>query len=139
MYSCPVRTVAAVIGCLALLRFSLRFLSNACKWLRAYFLAPWGIGRTDLKRYGPWAGEWIVSLYFMHKCLSFCLLTESHLGEVHLGEGRLGEVHLGEGEGHLGEGHLGEVHLGGGHLGGAHLGEDHLGDVMPQPPFINQP
>ena len=56
------RTVAAVIGCLVLLRFSLRFLSNACKWLHAYFLAPWGMGRTDLKRYGPWASEFTVLL-----------------------------------------------------------------------------
>ena len=54
--------MAAVIGCLVLLRFSLRFLSNACKWLRAYFLAPWGIGRTDLKKYGPWASEFTVLL-----------------------------------------------------------------------------
>ncbi len=52
------RNVAAVVGSLVLLRFTLRFLCNACSWLRAYFLAPLGLGRTNLKKYGPWAGEW---------------------------------------------------------------------------------
>ncbi len=51
------RNVAAVVGSLVLLRFTLRFLCNACSWLRAYFLAPLGLGRTNLKKYGPWAGK----------------------------------------------------------------------------------
>ncbi|XP_064399135.1 very-long-chain 3-oxoacyl-CoA reductase-A-like [Halichondria panicea] len=52
---CVYRNVAAVVGSLVLLRFTLRFLCNACSWLRAYFLAPLGLGRTNLKKYGPWA------------------------------------------------------------------------------------
>ena len=59
------RNVAAVIGTLILLRFSLRLLSNLCAWIRAYFLAPWGIGRTNLKKYGPWASE----------CMTMIILT----------------------------------------------------------------
>ena len=30
---------------------------NLTSGFRAYFLAPWGIWRTDLKKYGEWAGE----------------------------------------------------------------------------------
>ena len=57
MYNSIHRNVAAVIGTLILLRFSLHLISNLCTWIRAYFLAPWGIGRTNLKKYGPWASE----------------------------------------------------------------------------------
>ena len=67
----PSRNVAAVIGVLYVLRVLLNggwlMLSNFC----AYFLAPLGILRTDLKKYGKWAGKKDV------KCIGVSL-SESH-------------------------------------------------------------
>ena len=52
---CVYRNIAAVVGTAFLLERLLAFLSVACGLLRAYFFAPWGIMRTDLKKFGSWA------------------------------------------------------------------------------------
>lgn len=52
------RTVAAVVGALYLLRKILGTLCFLVPFIKAYYLAPWGIFRTDLRKYGPWAGKY---------------------------------------------------------------------------------
>ena len=85
MYNSILRNVAAVIGTLILLHFSLHLLSNLCTWIRAYFLAPWGIGRTNLKKYGPWASEvlslwWLLVMYIGVTMLTFKIDSLDQLG-----------------------------------------------------------
>ena len=52
-------TVAAVIGMVWLLKVVLGELLALLNTFRAYFLAPWGISRMNLKKYGSWASELI--------------------------------------------------------------------------------
>ena len=51
------RNIAAVVGTLYLLRKIISLILTLWGIEKAYFLAPWGIFRTNLKKYGPWAGE----------------------------------------------------------------------------------
>ena len=51
------RNIAAVVGVLYLSNVALRRLHKLAGGLRAYFLAPLGISRTNLRKYGKWAGE----------------------------------------------------------------------------------
>ena len=51
------RNIAAVVGTLYLLRKIISLMRTLWGIEKAYFLAPWGIFRTNLKKYGPWAGE----------------------------------------------------------------------------------
>lgn len=50
------RTTATVVGVGYILRSALREVWSLANGFYAYFLAPRGIGKTDLKKYGPWAG-----------------------------------------------------------------------------------
>ena len=51
------RNVAAVVGVLYLLKVFLRELWTLGGGFCAFFLAPWGISRTNLRKYGEWAGQ----------------------------------------------------------------------------------
>ncbi len=53
---CTLRNAAAVLGTLYVLRVILRFLWGLGGGLCAYVLAPLGISRINLRKYGPWAG-----------------------------------------------------------------------------------
>jgi hypothetical protein len=50
------RNIAAVVGVCWFACLVWRQLKAVAGWFRAYFLAPWGIARINLKKYGPWAG-----------------------------------------------------------------------------------
>jgi hypothetical protein len=50
------RNIAAVVGVCWFACLVWRQLKVVAGWFRAYFLAPWGIARINLKKYGPWAG-----------------------------------------------------------------------------------
>ena len=50
------RNVAAVIGVCWLALTVWRQIKILAGWFCAFFLAPWGISRINLKKYGPWAG-----------------------------------------------------------------------------------
>lgn len=52
---CTFRIVAGVVGTLYLLKTALQTLTALRPFVTAYFLAPLGIFRTDLKKYGKWA------------------------------------------------------------------------------------
>ena len=54
---CVYRNVAAVIGTAYVLHFLLKRLWSLCGGFCAYFLAPWGIARINIKKYGSWAGR----------------------------------------------------------------------------------
>ena len=54
------RNVAAVVGAAYLLKMVASELCSFTSGFCAFFLAPWGIRRTDLKKYGNWAGELLV-------------------------------------------------------------------------------
>ena len=54
------RNVAAVIGAGYLLKIVSGHLWGLVSDFRAYWLAPWGISRVDLKKYGNWASELLV-------------------------------------------------------------------------------
>ena len=51
------RNAAAVIGILWLSWTALKILKFFAVEFHAFVLAPWGIFRTNLKKYGEWAGE----------------------------------------------------------------------------------
>ena len=51
------RNVAAVVGTAYLLKIAVKELCSLTSGFRAFFLAPWGVSRTNLKKYGSWAGE----------------------------------------------------------------------------------
>ena len=51
------RNVAAVVGATYLLMIAVKGLRALTSGFRAFFLAPWGVGRTNLKKYGRWASE----------------------------------------------------------------------------------
>ncbi len=55
------RNAAAVLGTLYVLRVMLGFLWGLGGGLCAYVLAPLGISRINLRKYGPWAGMPVVS------------------------------------------------------------------------------
>ena len=57
---CVYRNVAAVVGAAYLLVIAVKALRTLTSGFCAFFLAPWGIGRTNLKKYGSWAGEPLV-------------------------------------------------------------------------------
>ena len=61
------RNAAAVVGILWLSWVSLKILKFFVEGFHAFVLAPWGILRTNLKKYGQWAGELIypISLFFV--------------------------------------------------------------------------
>ena len=50
------RNVAAVVGVLWLSWLTLKFLKALAGDFCAFFLAPLGISRINLKKYGSWAG-----------------------------------------------------------------------------------
>jgi len=52
---CFYRNVAAVVGSLYLVRLVWSLLWQLLGGFCAFFLAPWGISRINLKKYGPWA------------------------------------------------------------------------------------
>ena len=52
------RTVATGVGLLFLLRLAINVVSFLCPFVKAYCLAPWGIFRPNLKKYGSWAGKY---------------------------------------------------------------------------------
>ncbi|XP_011408269.1 PREDICTED: very-long-chain 3-oxoacyl-CoA reductase-like isoform X8 [Amphimedon queenslandica] len=52
---CLYRNIAAVIGTAYVLRFLLKKLWALSGGFCAYFLAPWGISRINIKKYGSWA------------------------------------------------------------------------------------
>ena len=56
----PSRNVSAVIGALCVLRLLLSEGWSMLSGFSAFFLAPMGISRTNLKKYGKWAGQWKV-------------------------------------------------------------------------------
>ena len=58
------RNVAAVVGSLYLLRKVFPILSALWFFSRAYLLAPCGIFRTNLKKYGSWAGKLLCHLSY---------------------------------------------------------------------------
>ena len=51
------RDIAAIVGVAYLSKYAIRSLLSLWSGFRAYYLAPWGIFRTNLKRHGEWAGE----------------------------------------------------------------------------------
>ena len=51
------RNAAAVVGTLVIGRLILRELGALWSGFRAFFLAPMGLGRTNLRKYGSWAGQ----------------------------------------------------------------------------------
>ena len=52
-----VRNIAALAGTGFLLKLLIGNLLSLLNTFRAFFLAPWGISRLNLKKYGNWAGE----------------------------------------------------------------------------------
>ena len=58
------RNAAAVVGIVWLSWVSLKILKFFVEGFHAFVLAPWGILRTNLKKYGQWAGEpiYLISL-----------------------------------------------------------------------------
>ena len=50
------RNIVAVVGTLWLVWLLLKAVKAVAGDLCAYFLAPWGISRINLKKYGKWAG-----------------------------------------------------------------------------------
>ena len=52
----PSRNVAAIFGAGILLKWMLKHVWQLSGGFCAFFLAPWGVSRTNLKKYGPWAG-----------------------------------------------------------------------------------
>ena len=57
------RNVAAVVGILWLSWMALRILKFFAVEFHAFVLAPWGIFRTNLSKYGEWAGEPILNYW----------------------------------------------------------------------------
>ena len=53
------RNVVAIIGAVWLLRILSRGLWELANAFRAYFLAPWGVSRKNLRKCGSWASELI--------------------------------------------------------------------------------
>ena len=51
------RNAVAVVGLGYLLRAALHEVWTLANGFCAYFLAPQGVGRTDLRKYGSWAGK----------------------------------------------------------------------------------
>lgn len=51
------RNVAAVVGATFLLKIAVKELFTLASGFRAFFLAPWGVSRTNLRKYGSWASE----------------------------------------------------------------------------------
>lgn len=54
------RNAAAVLGILFVGRLLLRDLCDILSGFRAFFLAPLGLGRTNLLKHGSWAGTYYV-------------------------------------------------------------------------------
>lgn len=52
---CVFRTVATVVGLLYLLKLTISVVSFLCPFIKSYILAPCGLFRLDLKKYGSWA------------------------------------------------------------------------------------
>ncbi len=53
---CEFRNAAAGFGVLVLAKVAFRVFKSLYSNLRAFFLAPLGIGRANLLKYGKWAG-----------------------------------------------------------------------------------
>ena len=51
------RNIAAVVGAGYLLKIVSGHLWGLVSDFRAYWLAPWGISRVNLRKYGNWASE----------------------------------------------------------------------------------
>ena len=58
------RTVATVVGLLYLLKLTISVVSFLCPFIKSYILAPCGLFRLDLKKYGSWAGKIFNFAYF---------------------------------------------------------------------------
>ena len=58
-----IRNVLSVVGLLWVVVVSMRLLTTLAGWFCAFYLAPWGITRINLKKYGPWAGKDKVPLF----------------------------------------------------------------------------
>lgn len=56
---CLCRNIAALVGAGWILKVAIKELYRLAGGFRAYFLAPWGIVRVDLKAYGTWAGTYV--------------------------------------------------------------------------------
>ena len=59
------RNSTAVVGIVLVLRLLLKQLWQLLGGFCAFFLAPWGISRINLKKYGPWAGRQASSHVFI--------------------------------------------------------------------------
>ena len=51
------RNILSVLGAAYVFKKILRTVWSAAGGFRAYFLAPWGISRINLKKYGSWASK----------------------------------------------------------------------------------
>ena len=60
--------MAAVIGAVYLLRILSRGLWELANAFRAYFLAPWGVSRKNLRKYGSWASELNTTNQVLYYC-----------------------------------------------------------------------
>ena len=56
-FLCFFRAVATGVGVVYLLKTVCSTLCFLCPFIKAYVLAPLGIFRPNLKKYGPWAGK----------------------------------------------------------------------------------
>ena len=54
---CFYRNIAAVVGAAYVLRVFMNHFCSLASGFNAFFLAPWGITRINLKKYGSWASE----------------------------------------------------------------------------------
>ena len=68
------RSVAAVIGAAWLLKVLLGELLALLNTFRAYFLAPWGISRMNLKKYGNWASELITPVRLTRASIFYVMI-----------------------------------------------------------------
>ena len=51
------RNILSVLGAAYVFKKILRTVWSAAEGFRTYFLAPWGISRINLKKYGSWASK----------------------------------------------------------------------------------
>ena len=71
------RNVAAVVGSLYVVRLVWSQLWQLLGGFCAFFLAPWGISRINLKKYGPWAGGLVPMCSFCCQSVSFRCQSDS--------------------------------------------------------------
>ena len=81
------RNVAAVIGILYITCLLIHLLCDILSFFRAYILAPMGIGRTNLLKYGSWAGMCIVIILY-HCFIRICCFCHAVVTGASEGIGR---------------------------------------------------